>query len=148
VQAGAGREGIALLKRLTIVIGIWHDHTGADGVTASKEGTQVGSVCDPQRSHDQMVRARNWDPSPLGLVVQAAVPSTHRVRMSSWVGADLWFMIVGLLGVRGPSLSSPRWYVLPEQESMGDMGRRHNAGGRGHPLCLQLVNYRLDHEER
>jgi hypothetical protein len=57
-----------------------------------------------------VIGTRNRSSSPLDLLLGAAVPPTHVVRMRSLYESDCVFMGIGLLGVRGPSLSELSTY--------------------------------------
>jgi hypothetical protein len=77
VQTGPKRKCVADLEGTAIVLRFRHGHARSHGVAASKQSAEVRLEGNPQRRHDQVIRARDRSSSPLGLLLRATVPPTH-----------------------------------------------------------------------
>ncbi len=105
VHARSGRKGVPPRQGDPVVIGFGYGHAGPNGVTAPQESSEIGTIGNPQWSHDQVIGARDRGAASSGGLIRTSVPPAQRVRNGSSRASDELCMSVGLRGVRGPSLS-------------------------------------------
>jgi hypothetical protein len=105
VEARPSWERVPLLQCLAVVVGLRHCHACTDGIAGPQQRPEVRAIGNPKRSDYQVVRTRNRRMASIGVSIRTPVPAAQGVRKRSRRIVGRTFMGIGLLGVRGPSLS-------------------------------------------